>query len=364
MMYVKFLLCKLFSSPLIIALCLTAFVTVGCATGYSQNPDSDYIADQKLRTKALSKSLAWSPDGKWLATAGTRSLVAKGPDQNDTVRVWNTTTGRLKWSLQAHVGERSGGRVFGMATSVAWSPDGKYLATSGAETIRIWNVSTRLDEQVLRVTDGKEHSPLEMAWSHDGKYIASGSNNGEIVIWKVGSGERVFVLKGHSAVISSVAWSPDGKRLASSSYDKTVRVWDTVTGKEVHEFKGHTGNVQAVVWSPDGKKLASGGNDSTVRFWDVESGRQEQSIGANVKPGGPQSPFPGIVFSLSWNIDGSSVAFSGADGTVQLIDVGTKNIKDILLGHYGEVLSVRWSPDGIRLASCDFNGTIIIWKEK
>lgn len=364
MMDVKIMFCKLFSTPLIIAWCLIPFHITGCATGYSQYPDSSYIADQKLRTNALSNSLAWSPDGKWLAAAGTRSLVAKGPDQNDTVRVWDTTTGRLKWSFQAHVGEKLDGRVFSMATSVAWSPDGKYLATSGAETIRIWNVSSRREEEVLRDTDGKEHSPQEIAWSHDGKYIASGSNNGEIVIWKVGSGERVLVLKGHSAVITSLAWSADGKRLVSSSYDKNVRLWDTVTGNEVYVFKGHTGFVQAVVWSPDGKKLASAGNDGTVRFWDVESGGQEQSIGANVKPGGPQSPFSGIVFSLTWNIDGSTIAFSGADGTVRLIDVGTKNIKDILLGHYGEVLSVKWSPDGTRLASCDFNGTIIIWKER
>jgi WD40 repeat protein len=273
-------------------------------------------------------------------------------------------TGKLKWSLQAHVGEKNKGRAMRSASSVAWSPDGKYLATSGAETIRIWNISTRLGEYVLRDSNSTGHVPLEMAWSPDGKYIASGSSNGEIVIWKAESRKKLFVLKGHSAVISSVAWSPDGNSLVSSSYDKTVRLWDTVTGNEVQVFKGHTEYVQTATWSPDGKKLASGGNDGTVRFWDIESGKEVQTIEANAKPGGPRSPFPGIVHSLSWNTDDRTIAFGAADGTVRLIDVGTQNIKGILRGHYGEVLSVRWSPDGTYLASCDFNGTIIIWKKR
>ena len=355
---------RFFSSPLINTWCLTALLVTGCSAGYRSNPDSDYIAVQTIRAGAISTSLAWSPDGKWLASAGTSSLTSQGADRNDTVRVWDAATGKLEWSFQAHVGEKHKGRVMNVASGATWKPDGRYLATSGSETVKIWNVSTRKEEHVLGDEHGQGHSPQTIAWSQDGKYIASGSSNGDVVLWDVASREKVLVLQGHSKVITSVVWSPDGMTLASSSYDKTVRLWNVASGESIKELKGHTGFVQTVAWSPDGKKLASGGNDGTVRFWDVQSGTEAQSVHANAKPGGPQSPFPGIVFSLSWNVDGKTIAFGAADGTVRLIDVDSQNVKNILLGHYGEVMRVRWSPDGTRLASSDFNGTIIIWKSK
>ena len=351
------------ANAVIIAVCLAALLITGCVTGVPHHL-SDFVKIQKLQSKAMLISLAWSPDGKLLATAGTGPMASQEPDRNNTVRVWDTATGKLKWSLQAHAGEMFDGSPTSMATSVAWKPEGKYLATSGPETIGIWNVSTRVDEHVLRDRDGKKHHPTVVSWSNDGKYLASGFGDGDIVIWKVESEEKVFTLKGHSAGITSVVWSPDGNSLASSSYDKTVKLWDVVTGNLTQELKGHKGFVQAVDWSPDGKRLVSGSNDGTVRFWTVETGTEELSIATHAKPGGSKSPFPSIVHSLSWSIDGSTIAFGAADGTVRLIDVNTKTIIDILRGNYGEVLAVSWSPDGTRLASSDFNGQIIIWKKR
>ena len=347
----------------IIAVCLAALLITGCATGVPHHL-SDFVTIQKLQSKAMLLSLAWSPDGKWLATAGSGRMTLQGPNRNNTVRVWDTATGKLKWSMEAHAGEILDGSVIPITTSVAWQPGGKYLASSGPETIKIWNVSARADEHVLRDSDGKKHHPMVVSWSNDGGYLASGFSDGDIVIWKVESEEKVFTLKGHSAGITSAVWSPDGNRLASSSYDKTVRLWDVVTGSQIREFTGHKGFVQAVDWSPDGKRLVSGSNDGTVRFWSVETGKEELSIATHAKPGGSKSPFPSIVTSLSWSIDGSTIAFGATDGTVRLIDVNTKTIKDILRGNYGEVLAVSWSPDGTRLASCDFNGQIIIWEKR
>ena len=167
---------------------------------------------------ALSQtSVAWSPDGKSLATAS-----------NKTVRLWDTSTGRETRRLEGHSS---------FVRSVAWSPDGKTLASASDDTVRLWDTSTGSE---TRRFEGHSSWVTSVAWGPDGTSLASASNDGTMRLWDISTGRETRRLEGPSSRVTSLAWSPDGKSLASASPDKTVRLWDTSTGRETRRLEGHS----------------------------------------------------------------------------------------------------------------------------
>ena len=225
------------------------------------------------------KSIAYSPDGKMLASAGL----------DETVRLWNPKTGENLATLMGHDG---------LVTGVAFSPDGKTLVSgSGDATVRLWSTETRRQlwssdtpqtrMQAPKVRDvfGFESAPgpfdvlafrwvLAVAYSPDGKTLASsGSSDGTIQLWEAESGTHIRTLKGHTDTVRTLAFSPDGKTLVSGSKDDTLRVWDVNTGRMLRKLAGHSNDLKSVVFSRDGKMIASGSEDATVRLWDAETGR-------------------------------------------------------------------------------------------
>jgi WD40 repeat protein len=111
-----------------------------------------------------------------------------------------------------------------------------------------------------------------VAFSPDGKALASASGDKTVKLWDAQSGQERATLTGHGDSVSSVAFSPDGKALASASLDKTVKLWDAQSGQERATLTGHGGYVSSVAFSPDGKTLASASADKTVNLWSGEDG--------------------------------------------------------------------------------------------
>jgi WD40 repeat protein len=154
----------------------------------------------------------------------------------------------------------------GAAVSVAFSRDGRILASSSQEgTVRIWDPLT--GDEIGRLSVGEGNATHGVTISPDGHYLAAGDDHAAH-IWELGSMRELAHL-GHDSPIYGVVFSPDGRYVATTSIDATVGVWDWATGQEVARV-AHDAGVFAAAFSPDGRLLATGGDDRTARIWTVD----------------------------------------------------------------------------------------------
>ncbi|MDE0396873.1 MAG: hypothetical protein OXL96_03610 [Candidatus Poribacteria bacterium] len=219
--------------------------------------------------------------------------------------------------------------------SVAFSPDGRGVASTSQNGIKLWDIIKRENIAAFEGHTGDVHS---VAFSPDGTILASGAWR-ELKLWDFATRRNIATFEAHTSDVSSVSFSPDGSTLASGSSDRTIKLWDVATGTNVATFEGHTGDVHSVAFSPDGTILASGSWDNTVRLWDVATGENIATLEGAIRG----------VYSVSFSPDGTILASGSQDGTLKLWDVAT--LTDIVTWQADTVYSVTFSPDGTILAS-------------
>ena len=197
-------------------------------------------------------TVAWSPDGRTIASAG----------DDNSVLVWEATSKNVITYFQAHTD---------IVQVVAWSPDGKWIASASIDhTVRIWNARSKEVKFSCRNSLSVVHG---LCWSPDGRYIALASSGHTVQIWSVLESSKIFTYRGHDARLQAVAWSPDGQYIASGGKDQTVHIWKAVFqktlagGKSAFIYSRHSDTIWSVAWSPDGQQIASASEDGSVHVW-------------------------------------------------------------------------------------------------
>jgi WD40 repeat protein len=358
-------------------------------------------------------TLAYSPDGKYLATAGFESVV----------RLWDTASGRqvaharLSGGGVSSVAFAPGGKSLaatggvsevlllrvpslrrlrrcaghkGWVNAVAFSPDGRSLASAGRDdrTVRLWDPSAGEERWRARPPKGvpsclafspgrktlavgcdnlrgvwlldlsgkdlgrvavEEGYVSGLAFSPDGRLLASGQSVTEVRLWDVSSWKKVRVL---TPGADRFAFSPDGKYLAGGDTRGAVCWWEVRTGRRVarHEGSDFTGEVP-IAFSPDGKRLAAVFQEGPVRFWEASTGKSVR----------PLPRHEGAVLGLAFAPDGRTLVTGSSDRTLALWDPRTGAFLRTLGRHRGEVTSLALAPDGRTLVSAGRDNAVSVW---
>jgi WD40 repeat protein len=333
-----------------------------------------------LQTFGNILAVAFSPDGRWIATGDANNQVRLWQIQDDqllfilgghpdwvrsvlfsadsqilisgsddqTIRLWDVNTGTCLKTLSSPVSR---------VASVALSPDGCTLVSSGEDgTIHLWDICTG---QYTQAFEGHTQQVWSVAFSPDSQRIASGGEDQTVRLWDANTGQCLNVLEGHRNWIQSVAFSPDGRTLASGSYDQTAKLWDVQTGECLRTLIGHTNWIWCVTYAthPDRTHnsnrylLATASEDQTIRLWEVETGQCLKTLRGHSNR----------IWSIATSPDGQTLASGSDDQTLRLWDIRTGQCLKTLQGHTRKIFPVAFSPDGQTLASSGDDAIIRFW---
>ena len=240
------------------------------------------------------------------------------------------------------------GKNLSTVTDVAFSPDGKLLASSSIDcTVKVWDTDTG---KCLKTFTRNQQWIWSVAFSPDGQTVASGGEDNTITLWNIQTDE-CRVLSGHHFWIWSLTFHPHKNILASASYDCSIRLWNTDTGECLNILRGHQNILFGIDFHPSGEILASASYDYTIKLWDVKTGECLRTLEGHIKS----------ISSVAFNGDGQILASGSGDHTIKLWDINTGECLRTLRGHAQSIAILDFSPQKNILATGDNNQVLKLW---
>ncbi|HLV98958.1 MAG TPA: WD40 repeat domain-containing protein [Ktedonobacterales bacterium] len=286
--------------------------------------------------------------------------------------------------------------------SVAWSPDGRHIAAAGTgKTVRIWDVE---QERSMLVCRGHQDHVRVVAYSPDGSRLASISEDRTVRIWNPTTGETILDFLctprpknyGGWPTVTALAWSPDGRRLATGAFEPFVRLWDAETGAALLSYQTPGYVIECTVWSPDGSQMATGIYGNPIEVWNTTDGTWRQTLkvghfaidniawlddGAKITAAAihPDVPSRNLMLweaatgrlcystpcnaPVAWSADKQFLAYPGAR-QMFILNAADGTIAQRIPGPTMKLAALCWSPDGQHLVSGSADKTARIWSRE
>lgn len=283
----------------------------------------------------------FSPDG-------TRILSGSS---DSTVKTWDAAKKQAVMTL-THPGNLQ-------LRSSWYSPDGKRVLTCGIQGPKLYDAETG---RLIQSFEWTAWLSQLCAFSPNGKHFVSSAQSSifrsrfTAGVWDVETARRVMTLKDNKERIDCILFSRDGRMVVTGAQDRIIRFWDAVTGKELFSLEGHTSGVKCIHFSADGKLLISGSGDSEtaksgeVKLWNVAQRKVIRTLKSRTFP----------VSAVSFSPNNRCIVFGDVDGSLTFQDLKTE--KEFVIPTFaGNVRSVRYSPDGLRLYSGHSDSTVRVW---
>lgn len=366
--------------------------------------------NQLRRHQGAVRSVSFSPNGEFLATAGEDGKVqlwTRAGEHLRTLGIHQSAVDSIRFSADGtrvatasedgtvQIWQRDGTAIGAIATeteaidSVSFSPDGDRLATaSESGTVRVWNQQGKLLNEIGSVN----RQINAVSFSPDGEHFATAEVEGTVQIWNL-NGQHQATLTipptprqefsstpDAQPSVNSMTFSPNGELLATAGFDGTVRIWN-LSGQELSEFNTAQSAVNSMSFHPNGAEIAIVGFDGKVRLWTLEGVLLKQFKGDRHDR----------ITSMTFSPDGERLVTGGVDGTVRLWDISRQGnqpfpvtetpsnsplsehdnpapsnspkmmVRSTKIPLENQFLRIGFSPDGERFATAQPDGTVQIW---
>ncbi len=287
------------------------------------------------------RSIAFSPDGSVLATSGDFT----------SVHTWDAQTGSAIGSFEGHSAS---------VKSISFIDQKTLVSASDDRSVRVWDANPGwiLERKIDNIDDPNliAHRVTSIDFNADSSQllIASGipSRRGELQVFNVFDGSRVLYLpQAHDDVIYSAKFSPDGKRIASGGADKYLRIFDIATSQQLRRFEGHTSYLLGVAWKRDGQIIATSGADNTIKVWESETGDQQRTI----------ENFGRHVTAVQYIGETDNIISSCGDKLVRIHNASNGGVARNFGNATAWLHAVAITPDGAIAAAGDAAGNAYLW---